>query len=160
MRGVRRVLSVAVVSAAALTVGLAAPALASAPSVSTGGSSGVTYQSAVLSGTVTTGGLSTEVYFQYGPTNTYGMQSAPTQLAAAPRAVPVSITITGLTAGTTYHYRLVATNSTGTALGSGRSLVTASITSIAGSSPPLSTKSPIDSSSLAKYCATLSSTPS
>ncbi len=105
----------------------ATPALAAAPAVTTGAASSVTYDSAQLAGTVNPGGLSTEVYFQYGTTNTYGSQSAPTQIAAGTTSVPVSIPVTGLTAATTYHYRLVATNATGTALGSDRTLTTAKI---------------------------------
>src|SRR5207302_9791395 len=42
----------------------------------------------------------------------------------------------------------------------GRSLVTASTTSMAGNSPPLKTKSPIETSSVARCSATRSSTPS
>jgi len=124
---IRRRVLIGVLCAAAWAAVLAVPAFAAAPSVVTGASSTVTYQSATLSGTVNPGGLSTEVYFQYGTTNTYGAQSAPTQVAAGSKSVPVSIPITGLTAGTTYHYRLVATNSTATALGHDRTLVTAKI---------------------------------
>ena len=41
--------------------------------------------------------------------------------------MPVSIPIAGLTAATTYHYRIVATNASGTALGADRDVVTAKI---------------------------------
>ena len=87
----------------------------------------MTYQSAVLTGTVNPGGLSTEVYFQFGTTNKYGTQSAPTAVAAGTKAVAVAIPITGLAAGVTYHYRLVATNSTNTSLGADKTLKTAKI---------------------------------
>jgi hypothetical protein len=122
-----RVLLVGTVAAVATLGAIAAPALAAAPAVTTGANAGVTYQSASLFGTVHPGGESTEVYFQYGPTNKYGAQSAPTQLPAGTKAVEVSIAIAGLSAGTTYHYRFVATNATGTALGADRTLVTAKI---------------------------------
>jgi hypothetical protein len=122
-----RVLLVGTVAAVASLALFAGPALAAAPTVTTGANAGVTYQSATLFGTVDPHGASTEVYFQYGPTNKYGAQSAPTQLPAGAKAVEVSIAIAGLAAGTTYHYRFVATNATGTALGADRTLVTAKI---------------------------------
>jgi hypothetical protein len=106
---------------------LAASALAAAPKVTTGNATAITYQSATLTGTVNPGGASTEVYFQYGTTATYGGQSAPTQLAAGTSAVPISIPISGLTAATLYHYRLVATNASGTTLGHDETLTTAKI---------------------------------
>ena len=127
MLRIRRVSIVVAVAAVASLGLLAAPAFAAAPKVATGGSGSVTYQSAVLAGTVNPGGASTEVYFQYGTTNKYGLQSAPSALAAGAKAVPVSIPIAGLAAGTIYHYRIVATNATATALGADRTLVTAKI---------------------------------
>lgn len=121
----------AAVLGAALTIAsallFASAALAAAPAATTGAAGSVTYQSAVLSGSVKPGGESTVVYFQYGSTGEYGAQSAPTQVAAGTKAVPVSITVTGLAAGTTYHYRLVASNATGTSLGAGRTFATAKI---------------------------------
>ena len=122
-----RVLLVGTVAAVASLGLLAGPALAAAPAVTTGANGSVTYQSAVLFGTVRPGGESTEVYFQYGATNKYGAQSTPAQLPAGTKAVAISIAIAGLAAGTTYHYRIVATNATSTALGADRTLVTAKI---------------------------------
>jgi hypothetical protein len=126
MGWVRRALVVAVVGAAGSSLMFAAPALAAAPTVVTGSAGAVTYNSATLTGSVNTGRESTEVYFQYGATNKYGVQSAPTQVAAGTGSVPVSIPIAGLAAGTVYHYRLVATNAT-TALGNDKSFTTARI---------------------------------
>ncbi|HEU0318425.1 MAG TPA: fibronectin type III domain-containing protein, partial [Solirubrobacteraceae bacterium] len=54
----------------------------------------------------------------------YGQQT-PTQSAGAGTAdVPVSATVTGLTAGTTYHYRLTATNASGPVPGADQTFVT------------------------------------
>ena len=127
MHRIRRGLLVGAVAAATSCALLAVPALAAAPGVATGGASAVTYQSATLSAAVNPGGEATEVYFQYGTTNTYGAQSAPTALPVGSKAVAVSIPIAGLAAGTTYHYRIVATNATNTALGKDRSFATAKI---------------------------------
>ena len=89
MPGIRRVALVGALGAVMSVALFAAPALAAAPTATTGASGSVTFQSAVLAGAVNPGGLSTEVYFQYGTTNTYGIQSAPTQIAAGSKAVPV-----------------------------------------------------------------------
>jgi hypothetical protein len=124
-----RVLAVgAVLGASSLFV--AAPALAAAgtpPRATTTLASGITYQAANLYGSVKPGGESTEVYFQYGTTTGYGSQSAPTQVAAGTAAVAIGIPISSLTAGTVYHFRLVATNASGTSLGADKAFATAKI---------------------------------
>jgi hypothetical protein len=105
----------------------AAPALAAVPAVSTGAFGSLTYQSAVLGAAVNPEGRISVVYFQYGTTKKYGAQSGSIEVAAGARAVPVAIPVTGLTPGTLYHYRVVATNSSGTALGADRTLTTLKI---------------------------------
>ncbi len=105
----------------------AASALAVVPAVATGAASSVTYDSAVVSASVNPHSSATVVYFQYGTTDKYGAQSAPTEIAAGAKAVPISITLSGLTAATVYHYRIVATNASGTALGADRAVATAKI---------------------------------
>jgi hypothetical protein len=117
-----------VLTAALLTGAVfAASALAAVPAVRTGAASSVTYDSAVVTGTVNPNGSATVVYFQYGTTDKYGAQSAPTEIPAGTRAVAVSVTLPSLTAATTYDYRIVATNSSGTSLGAGRTVSTAKI---------------------------------
>ncbi|HEY7968097.1 MAG TPA: hypothetical protein VID68_13830 [Solirubrobacteraceae bacterium] len=123
----RRLLFVGALAIPVAGMALAAPALAAAPKVTTGAAGSITYQSATLTGTVNPGGESTEVYFQYGTTAKYGAQSAPAALPAGSAAVAVAIPISGLTAGTVYHYRLVATNAAGTVLASDRTFVSARI---------------------------------
>jgi hypothetical protein len=127
MLGIRRLCCAAAVGVMAFGALLAAPALAAAPTVTTRAATTITYQSATLTGTVNPGSESTEVYFQYGTTNEYGAQSAPTALPASASALAVSIPVSGLTAATRYHYRLVATNATRTVLGADKTFVTAKI---------------------------------
>src|SRR5579871_5081341 len=69
----------------------AAPALAAAPTVTTGAATSVTYNSALLTGTVDPRGSATVVYFQYGTTSSYGAQTAPDQLPAGGANVAISI---------------------------------------------------------------------
>ena len=127
MLGIRRLTCTVAVGVAALGAWFAAPALAAVPAATTGAAGAITYQSATLTGTVNPHSLSTEVYFQYGTTDKYGVQSAPTELPVGATAVAVSIPIAGLTAATKYHYRLVATNASGTVLGVDKAFITAKI---------------------------------
>jgi hypothetical protein len=125
--GSRRRLALAALAVAGSCALFAAPALAAAPTATTGTAGAITYQSATLTGTVNPGNEPTEVYFQYGTTDNYGLQSAPTALPAGTTTVPVSIPISGLTAFTGYHYRIVATNATTITPGHDKTFTTAKI---------------------------------
>ncbi len=95
-----------------------------APSVVTGAAGQVTGKSATVSGTVTSNGGHTTYTFQYGTTASYGFQTHVRDVG--PNAVnhPVSAYLDRLTAGTAYHYRLVATNQAGTTAGSDQTFTT------------------------------------
>jgi hypothetical protein len=87
----------------------------SRPDVSGGSVSDVTASTAVLKGTVHPKGNATTYIFEYGTTAAYGQQTAEAALVDdLDIAHPVSASISGLQPETTYHYRLVATNSGGT----------------------------------------------
>jgi tetratricopeptide (TPR) repeat protein len=79
--------------------------------------------SAGLNGTVDPHGLTTTVYFQYGTTISYGLTTA-IQSKTGNTYQNVAATIGGLTASTTYHFRIVATNSAGTRYGADRTFTT------------------------------------
>jgi hypothetical protein len=101
--------------------------LGSSPVVTTGGSSGIGPTSATASGTLNPSGQSTTYHFDYGPTATYGSQApaAPDPNAGSSSSdQTVFATLTGLATNTTYHYRLVATNASGTTQGQDRTLTT------------------------------------
>ena len=91
-------------------------ALAVPPTVATQAATGVTIHAATLRGTVNPRGLATTYVFQYGPTAAYGAQTAPASLAAGAAAVRVTGAAAALVPATTYHFRLVATNATGTSV--------------------------------------------
>ncbi len=80
--------------------------------VHSGPASGVSSNGATLNGSVDPNGHSTQWYFQYGRTTNYGAVT-PARSASSGGARSVSETIGGLTAGTTYHFRLVGTSSAG-----------------------------------------------
>jgi outer membrane protein assembly factor BamB len=83
--------------------------------------------SATLNGLVNPHGLTTTVYFQYGPTTSYGSTTS-AQTKSGNTYQSVSANISGLAASATYHFRIVATNSVGTRYGSDSTFTTLSAT--------------------------------
>jgi hypothetical protein len=107
---------------------------APAPVATTGGASSVTTSGATVNGTVNPQGSDTTYYFEYGTDTSYGTTTTSGSAGAGTTTQSVSADLTGLTASTTYHYRLVATNASGTAYGSD-----ATFTTLAGAAPPVVT---------------------
>ena len=93
------------------------------PVVTTNAATNVELRSATLKGAVNPQGLNTTVRFQYGRTTSYGSTTA-NQTKTGNTTQNVAANISGLTAGTTYHFRIVATNSGGTRYGSDRTFTT------------------------------------
>jgi hypothetical protein len=83
------------------------------PTVRTGAASALTGTTATLAGTIDPFGHSTGWYFEFGTTTGYGTKTASTNAGANPGTKSVSIPISGLIPGTTYHFRLVGANSAG-----------------------------------------------
>ena len=100
---------------AMLKPGKAKPA--HAPQVFTGAASGIKQTAATLQGSVNPRGLATTYRFDYGKTTAYGVSTPVASAGSGTTAKSVSAQITGLAPGTTYHFRLEATNSAGTTLG-------------------------------------------
>jgi hypothetical protein len=92
-------------------------AVLAAPAAITGPVSAVGPTAATASGTVNPNGRSTTWYFEYGPTTSYGRRTSSRSAGSGNANVQVSGSLTGLAAGTTYHYRLVALNGDGTTRG-------------------------------------------
>ena len=99
---------------------------ATAPVVTTGGADEVGRRSAEVNGRVNANGASTTYWFQYGTTTSYGLQSSVHGIGSGTRDRHVEAHLSGLTAGTTYHYRLVAQNSAGTTNGQDQTFTTRS----------------------------------
>jgi uncharacterized protein (TIGR02145 family) len=93
------------------------------PSATTTAATAVASTSATLNATLNANGYTMSTYFEYGPTTAYGTTiNGPDVMGSTPGnwAEP----ITGLIPGTTYHYRVVATNSIGTTRGSDMTFTT------------------------------------
>ncbi len=95
------------------------------PTVATTPAASPTTTGAQLNGIVNPNGFSTTSHFEYGATAGYGLTTPVKNLGAGLTAVAVSAAVSGLSAGTLYHYRLVAQNSGGTARGVDTTFATA-----------------------------------
>jgi phosphodiesterase/alkaline phosphatase D-like protein len=104
----------------ALVLGLfvTAGAVAASPSAITGPTTVVGPTSATVTGSVDPGGQATTAYVEYGKSTSYGSKTSSLSAGSGSAAVVVSVGLTGLSSGTTYHYRVVATNAAGTDRGS------------------------------------------
>lgn len=87
---------------------------AASPAVSTGKATGVTSSRATLAGTVNPGGRRTRFAFQFGRTIAYGSQTPSASVGSGVKGLAVKANLSGLRSGTVYHYRLIATNASGT----------------------------------------------
>jgi putative hemolysin len=91
--------------------------IVTAPTVATTDATDVTSSTATLNGTVNPNGGSTSYHFEYGTSTNYGTNTPTASAGSGTSAVSVSAGITGLTAETLYHFRIVASNSGGTSYG-------------------------------------------
>jgi plastocyanin len=87
--------------------------------------------SAMLNALLNPHGLTTSVHFEYGTTPSYGLTTAP-QNRSGNTFQAVGANVTGLTANTVYHFRVVASNSAATTMGSD-----GTFTTLAPTGPPV-----------------------
>jgi len=80
--------------------------------------------SASLSGSVDPRGVVTTYHFEYGTTTAYGMATPEAGVPSSTQTRPATAALSGLIPGTTYHFRIVATNSGGTANGADQTFTT------------------------------------
>jgi hypothetical protein len=94
------------------------------PTVGTVTNADATDTTATLTGLVNPNNQATTYRFEYGTTTAYGNQTPPASAGNQNNTVTVAQTITGLAPNTTYHYRLTATNQTGTTQGTDHTFTT------------------------------------
>jgi hypothetical protein len=104
--------------AVVLLLALAAGAGAAAPAGNRGRGPASAATTATATGTVNPGGVATTWYVEYGTSTSYGSKTASAGAGSGTANSAVSVALTGLAQGTTYHYRVVATSASGTSRGS------------------------------------------
>jgi hypothetical protein len=113
-----------------------------APAASTEPADGVGPDRATIHGTINPNGVPTKYFFQYGISTSYGAETSQQAAGSDTSSHPVSADLHGLTPGTTYHFRAVASSNGGAAYGSDQTFTTsatspASVTSTPTASSPL-----------------------
>jgi hypothetical protein len=93
-----------------------------APEAVTGSAAAISSNTVQLSGIVNANGQDVDYYFEYGATHPYGNISDGFSTTANEN---ITIAVSGLSAGTLYHFRLVVVTATATIYGNDRSFVTA-----------------------------------
>ena len=144
MRTARKALLLAITAASAavpiaLASGDASGDTTSPPTVSTAAATNVTGSGATLNGSVNPNGQQTSYAFQWGPTNGYGNETSLSSAGSGTSAGSVSAALSGLASGTTYHYRIIAINSAGTATGADHTLTTTGTAPAPSASPTATT---------------------
>ncbi len=94
------------------------------PVIGAAWSENVVYTEAVLRAEINPEGSATTYHFEYGPTAAYGSETPESGVGSDSSAHEVIKFLDGLTPGTTYHYRAVATNPAATNVGSDHTLTT------------------------------------
>jgi hypothetical protein len=107
----------ALVAALALLALLAAPASAAAPTIKATWSQDVVFKEAILKAEINPEGLATTYHFEWGTTASYGSSSSEKSAGEDSEDHVVSLFLDDLQPGTTYHYRVVASNGDGVSEG-------------------------------------------
>ena len=79
---------------------------------------------AKLRATVNPNGVATKYRFEFGKTKAYGSKTTLKTAGAGSLPIAVSIAVSKLKSGTTYHYRVVAINAFATTFGTDRKFKT------------------------------------
>lgn len=110
-------------------------AASSPPTAITNSAANVNGSSVTLNGAVNPNGAATAAYFEWGTTTSYGNSTPPHSIGSGNSSVNIWDSITGLSPGATYHYRVKASNGVGTTYGNDVSFTTSLPISITIDSP-------------------------
>ncbi len=131
------------------------PSGESGPTVATGGASSLTQGSATLSATVTPNGEVSYCALEYGTSTSY-TASAPCTPSPGSSISPVAVSasVSGLSANTTYHFRIVAANAADLSEGADHTFTTSAVTPeqgpvVLGALPLQEQKTPVPEAKLA-----------
>lgn len=104
----------------------------------------VSNATALVTGKVTPRGASTSYWYEYGKTEALGTRTSAQAVGSGWIQIPAPAYITGLSANTTYFFRLSAQNSLGTVTGATYSLMTNTTPPPVGSAPTIQTNDASD----------------
>jgi hypothetical protein len=121
------------------------------PTVETTTGASIDPTSETLNGTINPEGVSSTYHFEYGPDTNYGAQTAESEPLTGVTEVPATATAGGLLPNTTYHFRIVGTNASGSITGGDQTFTTAS-------APPTLDGQPAFASAITTTGATLNAT--
>ncbi len=110
----------------------------SPPIVTTGTASAVTDTGATVMGNVNPSGLASTAKIEYGTTTAYGSSTSVQSMGSGTSAAALTATLSGLAPGTTYHYRVSASNHDGTSTS-----LDATFTTTKPSPPPVVLSAPV-----------------
>jgi DNA-binding beta-propeller fold protein YncE len=105
------------------------------PAVVTGEYGALAQNGATISGTLDTEGLPTTYGFEVGTSTSYGPPTGLGSVGAGASEALVSLALNGLQPGTTYHYRITASNVDGTSVGLDRTFTTATFPDVFAAPP-------------------------
>jgi phosphodiesterase/alkaline phosphatase D-like protein len=132
--------SLAAAALAGSGLAIASGAFASTgPTVTTGTASAIANTSATISGTVNPNGQATTYAFEYGTSTSYTQQTAVQSAGSGAAPVKATAELKNLQPGTTYHFRILAVNSGGTATGKDATFKTSGLAPPVSASPRAST---------------------
>jgi hypothetical protein len=121
------------------------------PTVQTVSATSIDPTSETLTGTINPEGVSSTYHFDYGLDTNYGAQTAESEPLNGVTEVPATATAGGLLPNTTYHFRIVGTNASGSITGDDETFTTAP-------APPTLDGQPAFASAITTTGATLNAT--
>ncbi len=121
------------------------------PTVTTTDAVAIDPTSETLNGTINPEGVSSTYRFEYGLDTSYGSQTAESDPVTGSTDLPTTGTATGLLPNTTYHFRIVGSNASGSITGNDQTLIT-------DPAPPTLDGSPAFASAIKTGGATLNGT--
>ncbi len=126
MKPLRSILiCIALAVAGGIPAAMAIGATTNAPAVTTAPATSIGATGATLHGTVNPNGQQTVYAFQWGPTVGYGHETTPTSAGAGKAAASVSASLANLPPGSAVHFRMIATNTSGsTSVGADQTFAT------------------------------------
>jgi len=93
----------------------------------TAGASGISSGGVTLNGTASPYGKPTTAYFQYGLNTSYGTSTTAQDVGSGNSSQSITFDVSGLSPGTSYHYRTVVTNPDGTYYGDDQTFTTSTL---------------------------------